>query len=40
MLKKYLFICDFDKTLSSNDSGALLSEKLGISQEEFEKKTY
>lgn len=36
--KKYLFICDFDKTLSSNDSGALLSEKLGISQEKFEKK--
>ena len=36
-MKKYLFICDFDKTLSFNDSGVLLSEKVGISEEEFER---
>lgn len=36
--KKYLFICDFDKTLSFNDSGVLLSEKIGINEEEFERK--
>ena len=37
-MKKYLFICDFDKTLSFNDSGILLSEKIGINEEEFERK--
>jgi HAD superfamily phosphoserine phosphatase-like hydrolase len=36
--KKYLLICDFDKTLSFNDSGVLLSEKIGIDEETFEKK--
>ena len=36
--KKYLFICDFDKTLSFNDSGVLLSEKIGINEETFERK--
>jgi HAD superfamily phosphoserine phosphatase-like hydrolase len=36
--KKYLLICDFDKTLSFNDSGVLLSEKIGIDEEAFEKK--
>jgi len=29
-LKQYLFVCDFDQTLSFNDSGAVLSELLGI----------
>jgi 2-hydroxy-3-keto-5-methylthiopentenyl-1-phosphate phosphatase len=29
--KKYLFISDFDQTLSFNDSGLVLSEMLGIS---------
>lgn len=38
MLKKYLFLCDFDKTLSFNDAGILLSEKIGINEEEFERK--
>ncbi len=37
-MKKYLFICDFDKTLSFNDSGVLLSEQIGIKEEEFERK--
>ena len=37
-MKKYLFICDFDKTLSFNDSGVLLSEKIGINEEKFERK--
>lgn len=36
--RKYLLICDFDKTLSFNDSGVLLSEKIGIDEETFEKK--
>ena len=34
----YLFVSDFDKTLSVDDAGLLLSLKLGISREEFEKK--
>ncbi|MCK4533561.1 haloacid dehalogenase-like hydrolase, partial [bacterium] len=37
-MRKYLFVCDFDKTLSFNDSGVLLSERIGISEEEFERK--
>jgi len=36
--KKYLFICDFDKTLSFDDSGVILSEKIGIDEETFEEK--
>jgi 2-hydroxy-3-keto-5-methylthiopentenyl-1-phosphate phosphatase len=36
--KKYLFICDFDKTLSFDDSGVILSEKIGINEETFEEK--
>ena len=36
--KRYLFASDFDKTLSFNDSGYVLSEMLGISEEEFERK--
>jgi phosphoserine phosphatase len=30
MTKRYLLVSDFDQTLSFNDSGRLLSEKLGI----------
>ena len=30
MAKHFLFVSDFDQTLSSNDSGRVLSEKLGI----------
>jgi HAD superfamily phosphoserine phosphatase-like hydrolase len=37
-LKKYIFASDFDQTLSFNDSGYVLSEMLGIPQEEFERK--
>jgi len=36
--KQYLFASDFDKTLSFNDSGYVLSELLGIPLEEFERK--
>lgn len=31
MRKNYLFVSDFDQTLSFNDSGIVLSERLGIS---------
>lgn len=34
----YLFVSDFDKTLSIDDAGLLLSLKLGISREDFEEK--
>lgn len=37
--KRYIFASDFDQTLSFNDSGYVLSELLGISTEEFERKT-
>jgi phosphoserine phosphatase len=30
MIRRYLFVSDFDQTLSFNDSGRLLSEMLGI----------
>lgn len=30
-MRRYLFACDFDQTLSYNDSGLVLSEMLGIS---------
>lgn len=36
--KKYLFASDFDKTLSVEDNGELLSEKLGISPARFKEK--
>jgi len=36
--KHYLFASDFDRTLSFNDSGYVLSELLGIPTEEFERK--
>ena len=37
--KRYIFASDFDQTLSFNDSGYVLSELLGISSSEFERKT-
>lgn len=37
-LKRYLFASDFDKTLTFNDTGYVLSELLGIATEEFERK--
>src|SRR5437868_4406542 len=37
-IKRYLFASDFDQTLTFNDSGYVLSELLGIPQEEFERK--
>lgn len=36
--RHYLFASDFDQTLTFNDSGYVLSELLGISVEEFERK--
>jgi len=36
--KRYILASDFDQTLSFNDSGYALSEMLGISVEEFERK--
>jgi len=38
-LKHYLFASDFDQTLTFNDTGYVLSELIGISVEEFERKT-
>jgi HAD superfamily phosphoserine phosphatase-like hydrolase len=38
MKEKYLFVSDFDKTLSLEDSGYLLAEKIGITPEDFERK--
>lgn len=34
----YLFVSDFDKTLSKDDAGLLLSLKLGLNREKFEEK--
>lgn len=36
--KHYLFASDFDQTLTFNDTGYVLSELVGISGEEFERK--
>lgn len=36
--KRFLFACDFDQTLSCNDSGHVLSELVGISADEFKRK--
>jgi HAD superfamily phosphoserine phosphatase-like hydrolase len=36
--KYYLFVSDFDQTLTFNDSGYVLSELLGIATEEFERR--
>lgn len=37
-VKRYLFASDFDRTLSFNDSGYVLSELIGIPTVEFEQK--
>ncbi|PYX31168.1 MAG: haloacid dehalogenase [Acidobacteria bacterium] len=37
-LKHFLFVSDFDQTLTFNDTGYVLSELVGISLEEFERK--
>jgi HAD superfamily phosphoserine phosphatase-like hydrolase len=37
-LKHFLFASDFDQTLTFNDTGYVLSELVGISLEEFERK--
>jgi HAD superfamily phosphoserine phosphatase-like hydrolase len=37
-IRRYLFASDFDKTLTFNDSGYVLSEILGIPTHEFERK--
>ena len=37
-VQRFLFASDFDQTLSFNDSGYVLSEMLGISTSEFERK--
>src|ERR1700739_2001763 len=37
-LKRYIFASDFDQTLTSNDSGYVLAELVGIPTEEFERK--
>jgi 2-hydroxy-3-keto-5-methylthiopentenyl-1-phosphate phosphatase len=37
--KQYLVASDFDQTLSFHDSGVVLSELVGVSSEEFERKT-
>jgi phosphoserine phosphatase len=38
IIKQYLFVSDFDKTLSFNDSGLVLTELLGIPADEFTEK--
>jgi len=38
MQKKILFVSDFDKTLSKGDVGYILSSKLGISHDRFDRK--
>jgi 2-hydroxy-3-keto-5-methylthiopentenyl-1-phosphate phosphatase len=37
--KEYIFASDFDQTLTFNDSGYVLSEVVGISTAEFERKS-
>jgi phosphoserine phosphatase len=39
LIKRFLFASDFDQTLSFNDSGYVLSELLGISSDEFNRKS-
>src|SRR5579862_9509965 len=38
-LKRYIFASDFDQTLTFNDSGYVLAELVGISTDEFERKS-
>jgi 2-hydroxy-3-keto-5-methylthiopentenyl-1-phosphate phosphatase len=37
-MKSYLFVSDFDQTLTFNDSGYVLAEIVGIGTQEFERK--
>jgi 2-hydroxy-3-keto-5-methylthiopentenyl-1-phosphate phosphatase len=37
-MKSYLFVSDFDQTLTFNDSGYVLADIVGIGTEEFERK--
>ena len=37
-IKRYVFVSDFDHTLTFNDSWYVLSELMGVSTEEFERK--
>ena len=39
VLRRYIFASDFDQTLTFNDSGYVLAELVGISTEEFERKS-
>src|SRR6266545_3402199 len=39
VINRYIFASDFDQTLTFNDSGYVLSELVGISTEEFERKS-
>ncbi len=39
LVKRYLFVSDFDQTLTFNDSGYVLSELVGIGTDEFERKS-
>src|SRR5579872_6191947 len=38
-MKRYIFASDFDQTLTFNDSGYVLAELVGISTDEFERKS-
>jgi 2-hydroxy-3-keto-5-methylthiopentenyl-1-phosphate phosphatase len=38
VLKRYIFLSDFDQTLTFNDSGYVLAELVGIPTDEFERK--
>ena len=38
MKRKILFVSDFDKTLSTGDVGHILSAKLGVSAQEYDRK--
>lgn len=39
VLRRYIFASDFDQTLTFNDSGYVLAELVGISTEDFERKS-
>src|SRR5271169_5817751 len=39
IIRRYLFASDFDQTLTFNDTGLVLSEMVGISADEFRRKT-
>src|SRR6201993_3892957 len=39
LLRRYIFASDFDQTLTFNDSGYVLAELVGISTDDFERKS-